>query len=116
MKSYKTIMSVRNSIFLLSIIFVISYFIFEARGVFFKPYLYIFEPKDGDTFQTTRIHVAGKTDLGAKILINGKEFSLKKNGEFDDTLTLDPGYNEIGFLARDRLGHEMRKIVKVVVQ
>ncbi|MEK9175165.1 MAG: hypothetical protein AAB795_01075 [Patescibacteria group bacterium] len=116
MKNYKKNIHARHFIFLLIVIFVLGYFVFEAQGVFFAPSLYIFEPKNGDTFQTTRIHIAGKTDAGARMLVNGKEFSLKKDGEFDGMLTLDPGYNEIGFLARDRLGHETRKVVKVIVQ
>ena len=94
----------------------LGYFVFEARGVFFKPSLYIFEPKNGDTFQTTRIHIAGKSEAGKRVLVNGKEFPLNERGEFEGTLTLDPGYNEIGFVARDRLGNETRKTVKVVVQ
>lgn len=116
MRNYKTTVHARNLIFLLIIVFVMSYFVYEARGVFFKPSLYIFEPKNGDTFQTTRIHIAGKTDTNITILINGKEFSIKDNGDFDGMITLNPGYNEIGFLARDRLGHETKQIIKVVVQ
>lgn len=106
----------RHIIFLLIVVFVMSYFAYEARWVLFAPSLYVFEPTNGAEFHTTRIHIAGKTDASAKTLVNGQEFSLKPNGEFDGMLTLDPGYNEIGFLARDRFGNETRKIIKVVVE
>ena len=45
-----------------------------------------------------------------------REFFPKQNGEFDGMLTLDPGYNEIGFLVRDRFNNETKKVVKVTVQ
>jgi hypothetical protein len=106
----------RHIIFLLIIALVICYFVYEASGVIFAPSLYVFEPKNGEEFNTTRIHVAGKTDADKKIFVNGKEFLLNKNGDFDGMITLDPGYNEIGFLARDRFGHETRKIIKVMVK
>lgn len=89
---------------------------FEARGVLFAPSLRILEPKDGTLYRTTRIHIAGKVSAEEKIFVNGREFFPKPNGDFDGMLTLEPGYNEIGFLARDRFNNETRKSIKVVVQ
>ncbi len=109
-------MHIRHILFFLGIAAVAGYFIFEARGVLFEPTLYVFEPTSGATFQTTRIHIAGKVANNDSVLVNGKEFIANDKGLFDGMMTLTPGYNELGFLVRDRFGHETRRVVKVVVE
>ena len=109
-------MSLRRGIFVLVVFIALGYFFFEARGVLFAPPLYIFEPHDNVVLKTTRIHIAGATDPGLHILVHGQDFIAGTNGAFDGFITLDPGYNELGFLARDRFGNETRRVLKVVIE
>ena len=109
-------MQARHLFFIVIIVLVAGYFMFEARGVLFAPSLRVLEPENGSSYNTTRIHIAGVASADEKVFVNGREFVPKQNGEFDGTLTLDPGYNEIGFLVRDRFNNETKKVVKVTVQ
>lgn len=109
-------MSLRRIIFLTSVFVTFGYFLFEARGVLFAPPLFIYEPQNNTTFRTTRIHVAGKTDPGLHVSVGGRSFIADDQGDFDDFITINPGYNEIGFLVKDRFGNETQRVLKVVVE
>lgn len=109
-------MYIRKLIFLFVLCLAGVYFLFEARGVLFSPSLTVTEPTQGQVFNTTLIRISGKIDANQKVSVNGKEFIPDTNGVFGGTITVDPGYRELGFSVKDRFGNETRKIVKIVVQ
>ncbi len=109
-------MSFRHIIFLVVVLVAFGYFLFEARGVLLYPPLYVFEPHNNEVFHTTRIHVAGSTDPDSHVLVNGRDFIADPNGNFDGLVTVNPGYNPIGFSVRDRFGHETQKVLQIVIE
>lgn len=106
----------RHAIFVVVILASVVYFFFEARGILFTPPLYIVEPQDGEIIHTTRIHIAGSTDAGQRVVVRGQEFLADKNGNFSGMLTVGPEYQELGFLVRDRFGNERHRVVKIIVE
>ena len=95
---------------------VASYFLFEVRGVLFAPSLEILEPINGATISTTQMRIAGKTNPSLKVWVGGREFIANEKGNFEGTIPVSPGYNEIGIFVKDRFGNETRKVLKIFVK
>ena len=91
-------------------------FFYEAREVIFDPKLEIFEPKNGAVINSSRIHIAGRTEPMLKVWIGGREAQADERGIFEDNIPVWPGLNEIGFKVQDKFGNETRKILRVVVE
>ena len=109
-------MHIRQWIFIGIIILVAGYFFYEARGVIFAPKLVIFEPKNGETLNSTQMHIAGQTMPQTRVWVGGRIFQSDEKGIFEGDYPLSPGYNEIGIYVKDRFGAETRKVLKVVVK
>jgi cytoskeletal protein RodZ len=74
---------------------VVFYFGIQVRTIIMPPTLSIFEPIDGATTQKAIISVAGQTEEGAKVNVNGIEVLMTKNGEFEFEVALERGVNII---------------------
>lgn len=98
------------------IIIVAGYFFYEANEVIFAPNLEIFEPANGATLEAAVMHVAGRTRPKLAVWAGGRVFTSDENGNFEGELPLSPGYNQVGFLVKDRFGNEIRKTLKVFVK
>ncbi len=109
-------MHIRHWIFAGLIILVFGYFFFEARGVLFGPELEIFEPKEGESFNTTLIHVAGRTIPQANVWVAGRIITSDEKGIFEENLTFHPGLNAIGVLVKDHFGNEAKKTVQFYIK
>ncbi|KKT29646.1 MAG: Fibronectin type III domain protein [Candidatus Giovannonibacteria bacterium GW2011_GWB1_46_20] len=94
----------------------VGYFFYGARGVIFNPGLEIFEPRDGAVINSSRLHIAGRTEPLFKVWISGREAQADESGIFEDNIPVWPGYNQIGISVRDKFGNETRKILRVVVE
>ena len=93
-----------------------GYFFYEARGVIFDPKLEIFEPKDGAVINSSRLHIAGRTEPMLKVWIGGREAQADEKGIFEDNIPVWPGLNEIALKVRDKFGNETRKVLRVVME
>lgn len=82
----------------------------------FNPKLEIFEPKDGAVINSSRLHIAGRTEPMLKVWISGRETQADEKGIFEDNIPVWPGLNEMGLKVRDKFGNETRKILRVVVE
>ena len=93
-----------------------GYFFYEARGVLFAPRLEIFEPMDGAVINSSRLHIAGRTEPMLKVWIGGREAQADEKGIFEDNIPVWPGLNEIALKVRDKFGNETRKVLRVVME
>ena len=109
-------MHMRRWIFVGIVIMAVGYFFYEARRGFFAPKLDILEPKDGAVINSSRLHIAGRTEPMLKVWIGGREAQADEKGIFEDNIPVWPGYNQIGFKVQDRCGNETRKVLRVVVE
>lgn len=109
-------MHIRHWIFLGLVLAAAGYFFYEASGVIFAPALEIFEPKDGAVINTSRLHIAGRTDPRLKVWISGREAQADERGIFEDSVPVWPGYNQIGISVKDKFGNETRKVLRIVVE
>ena len=98
-----------KAVFALLVVCVIGsafmYLFREYRSFVSAPRLIIVEPRV-QTVSQADIIVRGKTDRGARILINGQPVFVDTSGEFVEKLLLQPGVNDIVVSAANRFGKE----------
>lgn len=78
----------------------------EFKSFAAVPRLVISEPQSGAVVDTSEITVRGKTDKGAQVTINGQAVFVGNEGEFSDTLILQPGMNAVTVTAVNRFDKE----------
>lgn len=80
------------------------------------PLLEISQPQDNQTIELRKnqnIAVAGKTDAGAQITLNGRLVYTQADGGFSTNYLLQEGENKLELLAKDEAGNETKKELKV---
>ena len=72
-----------------------------------KPQLSISEPEDNKKIQggDKKIKVSGKTETGAKVLINDSQIIVDKDGNFSTDLQINEGDNNVDIKAVDSAGN-----------
>ena len=106
----------RRIIFLVLIVLVGGYAIFQARGVIFYPRLVVVEPKNGALLHTTDVRVRGRADANTMVWIDGRHAQSDEKGNFEDVISAYPGYNEIGIMVKNRFNKETKTSIKFFVQ
>lgn len=73
-----------------------------------KPGLTVNEPEDNKKIQEgdRKVKISGSTEIGAKILINGTQTIVDKDGKFSTDLSLNDGDNLISIKSRDLASNE----------
>ncbi|MEK7588654.1 MAG: hypothetical protein AAB438_02435 [Patescibacteria group bacterium] len=107
----------------LRIVLLISLFLFIIVFAFFKSRDLIFGVKitnvsivDGSKTNEKLLHVTGNAKHAAILTLNGREISLNKQGDFDETIALFPGYNVISINAKDKFGSVDEKNYKLIME
>ena len=78
-----------------------------------KPKLEVTEPGDNSKTNTEEIKVAGSTDLGNTVRVNGFPVVLNAEGKFETTIRLKDGDNTVEVTAEDDAGNTEKKSLKV---
>jgi hypothetical protein len=79
------------------------------------PKLTISEPPDGSDYygEENQIKIAGITEEGAAVTINGRLIVINQDGSFETTLNLKEGGNPIKIVATDQAGNQTEKEISV---
>ena len=79
------------------------------------PKLEILKPETGQSFFDTDnpIMVKGRCEPGASLLVNGRLVFVDESEEFETSVRLDEGDNQIDVVARDEAGNETRQQIVV---
>ncbi len=90
----------------------------DTFDVIFKnsqPTLDVSYPSDGQQFKKDQntVNVAGKTDPGVSVTVNGFWAVIDDNNNFSYTLPLQNGDNQIKIIATDQAGNKTEKDLKV---
>lgn len=72
-----------------------GYLFLQYNSYTSPPNLIITNPMEGETLNSNKIQVAGKTEFDAVVSVNNQKVALSANGEFTTTLLLSPGVNSI---------------------
>ncbi len=84
------------------IFIVIGYALFASHSFISGPEIIISEPISGSTISTSSVMVKGMALRIQDITLNGRPILIDKEGNFNETLLLHPGYNTSLFSAKDK--------------
>lgn len=102
-----------GAIILSFIILFFGYLAFQYKAYISPPYLTITTPSEGETINSEKIQIAGKTDSDAVVSVNNQKIALSQNGEFSTSITLSPGVNTIVFESISKYGKK-RAITRTI--
>lgn len=80
------------------------------------PTLTVDRPASGSTVDSQNIVVAGTTEQGSAITVNGRTVVTTPEGAFTDSFAATPGSVVVNVVARDRAGNETTQKLTVVAQ
>ncbi|OGG00222.1 hypothetical protein A2Y99_03345 [Candidatus Gottesmanbacteria bacterium RBG_13_37_7] len=92
---------------LVIILFVIIFFgyLFQQYQSYTNPpILTIYSPQEGETINSDKLLLTGKTDSDAVLSIDNQKIALSENGQFSFNLTLTPGINTIIIESTSKFG------------
>lgn len=90
-----------------------GYLFREFRSFVAEPHLVIKHPASGLVTNEGSITVVGKTDRGAQVTLNNESVFVNNEGEFQETLTLQPGPNTLRILATNRFEKTKEAVLSV---
>lgn len=90
------------------------YLIWEATSLFLPPPLSVLNPPADVTVESLSINVVGRTDPGARVLLNGESVSVSTDGDFQQEVVLQPGLNTIEILASRGYSQPTRVVRQVL--
>lgn len=94
----------------------LGYIIFEINQFAKPPLLSISTPTLEGIVKTDKVIVSGITDPGSELYINNNLIALKEDGSFSQEIKLAAGLNLIEVKAKNRLGKETDKSIKVLAE
>jgi hypothetical protein len=76
--------------------------------------LTFFEAYDGKTYTKSEVRILGNADNVVKLYLNEQEIALDEFGDFDTTVTLQPGENVAEFVAVDAVGNRTNRTIYLI--
>lgn len=69
---------------------------------------------DGSKVTSNLVDITGNAKNAVNLTLNGREISIDKQGNFNETISLQAGYNSITIIARDKFGNVDEKNYKLI--
>jgi transcriptional regulator with XRE-family HTH domain len=88
----------------LILIFISGYFIYQLDYLVGPPALVVSEPSADMVTVQKKIKLSGRIEVGAILMINGRQANLDDSGRFEQDFEVQAGVNTIDFLAKNHLG------------
>ncbi len=109
-------LTLKSALFVLLGISVLSLVGFNMRDRIWGAPLSIDTAKNGATITSPFLPITGVARHARELLINGRPITLTRDGSFNDTVLLSPGYNIVEVALRDQFGNQKVKTYHVVVR
>lgn len=87
---------------ILGFLIIFGYALFESYDFLQGPNISLIEPQNGSAVSTSSISVKGKASRIKDLFINNKPVLIDREGNFNETILLAPGYNISLLSALDR--------------
>lgn len=106
--------NLKRFLIVISVIFIFSYGIFNARSLLFGPSIEIFNPTTAETeTNENTIILKGRVRNTTFLSLNERPISVDTEGYFEEKLLLSPSFNIIEIKAKDRFKNEVEKTLKI---
>jgi transcriptional regulator with XRE-family HTH domain len=94
-----------------------GYLWYQISGFAAAPTLKIAKPVKEDLIvKTDHLIIAGTTDPGTNLTINGQVVPIDLNGQFFEDIKLKNGLNQITLIAANKIGKEISKTIKALAK
>jgi hypothetical protein len=110
----KVKMYIKIAIWATILTFVVVYTAIEIKDLVRGPQINISSPENGSSFVNPQIKIKGSAKLITSLAMNNRPVYTDEQGNFSEKLILLPGYNIIGFTAKDRFGRTITKTLELV--
>lgn len=94
-------------------LFVITYAFFKAEDLIFGVKIKDVNIENQTFFETNKIEISGNARHATELVLNGREISIDKDGNFKEDIAPLIGYNIVNIKAKDKFGHEDEKNYKL---
>ena len=92
---------------------VASYLWFQFRQFTTEPFLSITEPNPNQVIEGNTAVLRGKTDRGTQVTVNNEATFVSPDGNFEETLTLQNGLNQVTVRAINRFDKERVEVLQI---
>jgi len=101
---------------LLSLFFllVVTFAFLRSKDLIFGVKIRDVNITDGEKVADNVLHLTGNAKNATFVSLNGREISVDKKGDFNETIILFSGYNIINITAKDKFGDVDEKNYKVI--
>jgi len=96
-------------------ILIIIYAILGSKDLIFGVKIRNVNLVDGSTITDNTIKLTGNAKNAINLTTNGREISVDKQGNFNETIAPLPGYNIINIKAKDKFGYVDEKNYKIIL-
>lgn len=112
---HRLIFTPKFILFLILVIIIVGYLVFQYSAYFFPPNLIVESPQDNQKIQNNIVNIKGTTDPYATLKINDDETYVNLDGSFEKNLYLFSGEREIRIVSENRHGKKNEKIITVQI-
>ena len=105
--------AIRNIVIGAVLLFGVGYLWYEVSSLSNPPEIILVQPTGDQEVDSNELVVFGQAALAEELTINGQLIFIGEDGEFRETLTLQPGTNTIEITAVNRLGKETVKTLQI---
>jgi hypothetical protein len=95
-------------------LFIIVYAFFTSKDLIFGVKITNVNIVDGAKVTENALEIKGNARNAINLTLNGREISIDKDGNFNETIILLPGYNIVTIKAKDKFGHIDEKNYKLM--
>jgi len=112
---HRLIFTPKFILFLILIVIISGYLVFQYSAYFFPPSLTVESPVDNQKIQNNIVQIKGTTDPYATLKINDDETYVNLDGSFEKSLYLFSGEREIIIISENRYGKRNVKTISVQI-
>ena len=95
---------------------IIGYIFYSVENFTSPPNLEISSPVAESIINQDNVEVVGKTDIGVTLQINDQTVLIDDKGNFQESVKLQPGLNNIELRATNRIKKETVKTIKILAE
>lgn len=108
------VLVVRRGLLGLFALLVISYGLYETRGLLGGPIVEISEPTDGFVTASSTVFLKGRAARASQITVNGRDILIDQNGKFSEELLLRPGHTILELKAVDSFQRKTVQQLRII--
>lgn len=109
--NYKFIQMVALGVFFL---FIVVFAFYRSYNLIFGVKIKNINVENGATVLTGVEHISGNAKNAVLLTLNGREISIDRDGNFDEAISLSPGYNIVSIEAKDKFGSTDHKDYQLI--